>query len=246
MQKTILAATLAAALGMGGTAYAADLNGGSLKDAPYVPETSWTGFYLGVGGGGAMTNDDLKLSDTHKRSSTNSGAEVKGLGGEGGFGTVQVGYDRQFGGFVAGVFFDYDFDSVNGDITANVGKTSYKASWSLNDSWSAGGRLGYLVNPSTLAYALAAYTEANYSLPKGLSNPTRDGYTVGAGLETKLGGNWFVKAEYRFTDLNTVTLYDKTHNNTTVKLTDQADEQTGRLVLSYKADIFGHDLTPLK
>ena len=38
MQKTILAATLAAALGMGGTAYAADLNGGSLKDAPaYVP-----------------------------------------------------------------------------------------------------------------------------------------------------------------------------------------------------------------
>ncbi len=239
MQKTILAATLAAALGMGGTAYAADLNGGSLKDAPYVPETGWTGFYLGVGGGGAMTNDDLKLSDTNKRPSRNSGAEVKGLGGEGGFGTVQVGYDRQFGSFVGGVFFDYDFDSVNGDITANVGKTSYKASWSLNDSWSAGGRLGYLVNPSTLAYALAAYTEADYSLPKGLSNPTRDGYTVGGGLETKLGGNWFVKAEYRFTQLNTVTLYDHASTWKTVKLTDQADEQTGRLVLTYKLGSFG-------
>ena len=247
MQKTILAATLAAVFGMGGTAYAADLNGGSLKDAPYVPETSWTGFYLGVGGGGAMTNDDLKLSDTYKnKSRKNSSAEVKGLGGEGGFGSVQVGYDRQFGGFVAGVFFDYDFDSVNGDISITDNGKTHKASWSLNDSWSAGGRLGYLVNPSTLAYALAAYTEADYSLPKGLSNPTRDGYTVGGGLETKLGGNWFVKAEYRFTQLNTVTLYDNASKSTTVKLTDQADEQTGRLVLSYKADIFGHDLTPLK
>ena len=117
----------------------------------------------------------------------------------------------------------------------------------MNNSWSAGGRFGYLVNPSTLAYALAAYTQADYSLPKGLSNPTRDGYTVGGGLETRLGGNWFVKVEYRFTDLNTVTLYDKTPlANRPCKLTDQADEQTGRLVLSYKADIFGHDLTPLK
>ena len=130
MQKTILAATLAAVLGMGGTAYAADLNGGSLKDAPYVPETSWTGFYLGAGGGGAMTNDDLKLSDTYKnKSRKNSSAEVKGLGGEGGFGSVQVGYDRQFGGFVAGVFFDYDFDSVNGDISITDNGKTHKASW---------------------------------------------------------------------------------------------------------------------
>ena len=123
--------------------------------------------------------------------------------------------------FVGGVFFDYDFASVNGDISiTDYGKT-HKASWSLNNSWSAS-RLGYLVNPSTLAYALAAYTEADYSLPKGLSNPTRDGYTVGGGLETKLGGNWFVKAEYRFTQLNTVTLYD--HKNVKVNNSQQSWE----------------------
>ena len=67
MQKTLAAATLAAVLGMSGGAYAADLSaGGSMKDAPaYVPDTgSWTGFYLGAGVGGAMTNDDFKGSLT--------------------------------------------------------------------------------------------------------------------------------------------------------------------------------------
>ena len=50
MQKTIFAAALAAAVGMGG-AQAADLRTtGSLKDAPvYEPAYSWTGFYFGAG-----------------------------------------------------------------------------------------------------------------------------------------------------------------------------------------------------
>jgi hypothetical protein len=43
-----------------------------------------------------------------------------------------------------------------------------------------------------------------------------------------------------------VTLYDHTFWHTTTKLTDQGDVQSGRLVLSYKADIFGSDATPLK
>jgi len=64
MQKTLVTAGLAAVLGMGGAAYAADLNaGGSLKDGPvYVPETIWTGFYLGVGGGGGAVNHDIKAA----------------------------------------------------------------------------------------------------------------------------------------------------------------------------------------
>jgi hypothetical protein len=63
MQKTIFAATLAVALGMGGTAYAADLNGGSLKDAPaYLPANTWTGFYLGAGGGAGLSRPLLKYA----------------------------------------------------------------------------------------------------------------------------------------------------------------------------------------
>ncbi len=250
MQKTLVAATLAAVLGMSGGAYAADLAaaGGSMKDAPaYVPETIWTGFYVGAGIAGGMSNDDLKGSITGKNNDPS--LEVNGLGGEGVAGTVEVGYDRQFGRFVGGVFFDYDFSNITGDFAVNPGWATYKESWTLNDSWSVGGRSGYLVNPSTLVYSLLAYTQAEYSVPTGLQNPVREGVSVGGGFETHLSGNWFLKAEYRYTDLNSVTLYNQNFGKgeVNVKLTDQADIQSGRLVHSYKADIFGGGgVIPLK
>lgn len=244
MQKALVAAALAAGLGMSGTAFAADLNGGSLKDGPIslAPAAGWTGFYLGVGIGGGAAVDDLKARATPIEEIYDPSAEVNGLGGEGIFGTVQVGYDRQYGRFVGGVFFDYDFTNISSDV--RVG--SYKATFDLNDEWSIGGRGGYLVNSETLVYGLVAYTQANFSVPAGLTGDTRDGYTLGAGLETRLGGNWFLKGEYRYTQLSEETLFNQRIYGWNVKLTDQTDIQSGRLVLSYKADIFGHDLSPLK
>jgi outer membrane immunogenic protein len=245
MQKTLLAASLAAVIGMGGSAYAADIysGGSSLKDAPAVmPDTSWTGFYVGVGIGAGMFDDNLKSSLTYHRNNDDPSAGVDGLGGEGIFGTVQVGYDKQFGRWVGGIFFDYDFSNINSKISID------SASWkvNLNDMWSAGGRLGYLVNNDTLVYVLGAYTQANFGLPSGLRGGDRDGYSVGGGIETHLSGNWFLKGEYRFTSLGTETIFDKSTECYTLKVTDQSDIQTARLVLSYKADIFGRDVTPLK
>ncbi len=244
MQKTLLAAALAAGLGISGGAYAADLTaGGSLKDAPvYAPEVSWTGFYLGAGGGGAATSSDLKALI-----GSFTLAEANGIGGVGGFGTVQVGYDRQFSRFVGGVFADYDFDSVDSKVSFFNGHLSFP--FNLNDSWTVGGRLGYLVNPNTLAYALAGYTEATFDLPAGTHNSTFEGYTVGGGLETNLTGNLFLKLEYRFTGLDQNTIFTakiwegEEECYKLFKVTDQPDIQTGRLVLTYK---FGADVTPLK
>ena len=157
MQKTLAAAAFAAVLGIGG-AQAADLNGGSMKDAPfYAPAQSWTGFYLGAGGGGGATNSDLKGNVDFFRLAAS--AEANGIGGMGGFGTVQVGYDRQLDHrFVVGAFFDYDFAAIDSKLSAsaslgalNVGGS---VSFNLTNSWTAGGRAGYLFNPSTLVYGL--------------------------------------------------------------------------------------------
>ena len=236
MQKALIAAALAAALGMGANAHAADMySSGGMKDGPIaVVENTWTGFYVGVGLGGAAVNHDITISDRWGDS-----AELNGIGGTGIFGTVEVGYDRQFGRIVGGIFFDYDFADLSSDFKID-GTTV--ASIKLNDMWSVGGRIGYLVNPDTLAYFLAAYTQANFDLPSGLRGGNPDGYSLGGGLETKLGGNWFLKGEYRFTVLNTDTIF----SSYCYRVTDQTDIQTGRLVLSYKADIFGRDYTPLK
>lgn len=216
--------------------YTAPAGPGGYKDA-YVPALTWTGFYLGVGGGGGATSQDL----TAKLNSF-ALAEANGIGGMGGFGTVQVGYDRQImPRIVVGAFFDYDFDSIDSSVKLLNGAASF--SFNLTDMWTVGGRIGYLVNPNTLVYALAGYTEAKFDLPAGASNNTFSGYSVGAGLETSLTGNWFLKGEYRFTSLDTQTIFEvgRRYN---FNVTDQPDIQTGRLVLAYKFNPFGYE--PLK
>ena len=83
----------------------------------------------------------------------------------------------------------------------------------LDWSWSAGGRIGYLVNPSFLTYFNAGYTQAhteaynlreNHSLRSaltGLQVPGRtyDGFFVGSGFEYQLDflPGLFVKSEGR-------------------------------------------------
>ncbi len=235
MQKTLFAAAFAALLGIGGTASAADIySGGSMKDAPvYVPATSWTGFYIGVGGGGGAVNHDLKANFAGTQV-----AEVNGLGGEGGLGTVEVGYDQQYGRFVVGAFFNYDFTSISTDLSI-LGAGVHA---DVNDMWTIGARAGYLVNQETLAYVLAGYTQADFSLPAGLHGDNPEGYTVGGGLETKLGGHWSLKGEYRFTSFDTETLASFRR----FSLTSDTDVQTGRVVLSYKGNFFEPVFAPLK
>ncbi|MBT3070973.1 outer membrane beta-barrel protein [Rhodomicrobium sp. Az07] len=268
MKKTILAAaSVAALIGVSGSALAADMySKGGYKDAPVmVPEPTWTGFYLGLGLGAAAVNHDIDYSEVwardNKNVSTRSGggrggnhrqpedlsAGLDGISGTGAFGTVEVGYDRQFGSVVAGVFFNYDFADVGTDAHLN----GDKATLDLEDSWTVGGRIGYLVNASTLAYVLGGYTEANFEAKAGEFkwDDTLNGWTVGGGLETKLGGNWFLKAEYRYTEFDGLTFKGGDERGCYVsaqKLDVDTSVQTARVVLSYKADLFGGSVDPLK
>ena len=93
-----------------------------------------------------------------------------------------------------------------------------------------------------LFYGLAGYTQAHFDLPNSM-NGDFDGWTAGAGFGTNLGGSWFLKGEYRFTALGDKTIYscdnaytDYTYNS---RITDQADIQTGRLLLVYRLGSMG-------
>jgi outer membrane immunogenic protein len=169
--------------------------------------------------------------------------------GIGGFGTVQIGFDKQLNRrFVAGIFADYDFAAIDSKVTSSSFSQVYPK---LTDSWTVGGRVGYLITPSALIYGLAGYTQAHFKLPQDfvLLATTRplltsdfSGWTVGAGMETNLGGSWYLKGEYRFTELGTETLYADPVS--TYKITAQPDVHTGRVVLSYKLNGGGYD--PMK
>jgi hypothetical protein len=87
---------------------------------PYAPVMNWTGFYIGAGGGGnflfadSYTAVDFGFTDVIDIMSEHDffpDAEASAdLGKAGGFGTVQGGFDWQFGDrFVVGVFGNYDF-----------------------------------------------------------------------------------------------------------------------------------------
>ncbi len=207
-----------------------------MKDVPEVLPL-WSGFFVAGGGGGGAFKGDVSVPAVP--------VGINGLGGMGGFGTVQAGYDLQIAQrFVGGAFFDYDFAAIGSRITGaatalGIPLLPNTMHLNLTGSWTAGGRFGYLVNPSTLVYGLGGYTEAYFSYTEGtLANSTFAGWTAGGGIETNLGGSWFLKGEYRFTELDRRTIVSAVAGNN-IQVTFQPDVQTGRLALSYKLNPFG-------
>ena len=146
MKKLGLA--LIAAVTISAPAFAADMRM-PVKAAPIMaaPVMTWTGCYIGAGGGGAFETDD------HYTARPSTGAARTATtteGRRGWFGTVQAGCDYQMGNFVVGAFGDYDFMDVKGEASSTFVTVTgtAKQDW----QWSVGGRVGYLVLPQLLTY----------------------------------------------------------------------------------------------
>jgi outer membrane immunogenic protein len=130
---------------------------------------------------------------------------------------------------LAGNFAPGSTNITGSDSTANN-------TFGVRTSWDASlrGRLGYLVDPSFLVYGtagpawmrieqtstcdtsiyLAPFITAGSCAP-GLLTPagitdsiTQLGFTVGVGGEARLSSNWFLRAEYRYSDFGTARFTD--------------------------------------
>jgi outer membrane immunogenic protein len=165
---------------------------------------NWSGFYVGLGGG---------LGAVNHRISTNAlgpGISFNGIGGEGAFGELTVGYDHMLTDrFLLGGFIDTNLGNIGPsvDITGGPGidlTNSY--------GFDAVARLGYMLNGSTLGYVLGGYTWEHFKLdsgPIGIHySDSRGGYVLGAGMETAIGHNWTVKAEYRYSNYGNDSVLD--------------------------------------
>ena len=134
MKKLLIAAAAMALLT--GSAQAADIPApapaykGPAMVAP--PRATWTGCYVGVGGGYGMWNQE---HTTYDAAGVSYFREVT-TGGRGYFGTVQGGCDYQVSQFVVGVFGDYDFSSLKGTYNDVFRATS--GSEKLKWQWAAG------------------------------------------------------------------------------------------------------------
>jgi outer membrane immunogenic protein len=219
MKKIAFALTAMAALT--GSALAADMAPRTYTKAPVAvaPVASWTGCYVGGGGGGAyVKNDHNDFASVAGRAVPIGAPEGPNLstGEDGWFGTVQVGCDYQMNNWVVGLFADYDFMSVKGDISAfGTGGPSVVGSQKLDSQWSVGGRAGYLVLPQLLTYVSGGYTQGHWKstdltpflglVPTHtLPGSTKGGWFIGTGDEYALSflPGLFWKTEYRYAEFD--------------------------------------------
>jgi outer membrane immunogenic protein len=135
-----------------------------------------------------------------------------------------------------------------------VDTSSVKMGWDA----SVRARLGYLITPSVLAYGTGGVAwqdvqvsaTCQHSVPDPLclfvaGNPSatatdsvvRTGWTVGAGIESLIGGHWLLRGEYRYSNFGTWSnVLNLSVPGSTTTVTDQLkiSTQIATLGLAYK------------
>jgi outer membrane immunogenic protein len=208
------------------SALAADLPARVYTKAPVMvdPGYNWSGFYIGgnVGYSWGRSSDSSSYTNGAGATlfTTAGSSNLDGVVGGG-----QIGYNWQVQNWVWGFEADIQGTDEKGSrdltcpagicIPAIVGALFVPGGPipnALNQQidWfgTVRARGGILVTPKVLLYATGglAYGEVNTSEAFGgfasfSNDDTRIGYTVGAGIEGVIGGNWTAKLEYLYVDL---------------------------------------------
>ncbi|WP_426407168.1 outer membrane protein [Bradyrhizobium ganzhouense] len=199
MKKILLAS--ACLLALTGAASAADLAARPYTKAPVAVASvyNWTGFYLGIVGGGAW--EDASTAPKMK----------------GGFVGGTAGYNWQTGNVVYGLEADAAWADVSASVTGatvvpGFGVVSTTLSGKTDAMGTVRGRLGYAVN-NVLFYGTAGYAWIDNKLTvSALGASVSDskfhsGWTVGAGVEAFFAPQWSVKGEYLYRSLGGETYF---------------------------------------
>jgi outer membrane immunogenic protein len=169
---------------------------GGYKDS-YVPVATWTGFYVGVNGGYAWSENSNQYSFP----------KFGGLSSEGGFGGGQIGYNWQGLGLGRGVVLGVEADIQGAGIDDSAKAVDgYKYKSKLDYFGTVRGRIGYGFDKSLIYFTGGfAYGGIDNTAFNGISlfkkEETATGYVIGGGYEHKINPAWSLKAEYKYIDL---------------------------------------------
>jgi outer membrane immunogenic protein len=181
-------------IALAGSAAAADLSRPAPQ--PYYPPAavyapySWTGFYVGINGGGGFGSSNWNL---------NGSRDVSGglIGGT-------AGYNYQYQQAVFGVEGDIDWSDINGSSSNAACPVGCKT----GNSWlgTVRGRIGYAADRfMPFITGGVAFGDINASAP-GVAGASQNnaGWTLGAGLEAAFAPHWTGKVEYLYVDLGSI------------------------------------------
>jgi outer membrane immunogenic protein len=225
MKRLLIGISAAASLFATG-AFAADL---AVKQPVYTkapvyvePIFDWTGFYVGgnLGYSWGRSSDTSTLTNAAGTVllTTSDKSNLDGIVGGG-----QIGYNWQMQNWVFG--FEADIQGTGekgsrgfiytpaGFFALALTPTPFTLEQKIDWFGTVRGRIGVLAAPKVLLYATGglAYGQVDSNETVGATTPvtfnnsnTRVGWTVGAGIEGAIGGNWTAKLEYLYVDLGTV------------------------------------------
>jgi opacity protein-like surface antigen len=237
-------AVLALGLLLAVPGYAADKGGDRpsflpVGDVVQAAPGSWTGVYVGVDGGVHLLDANatrLVRKGTKEVEGEGEAAvttytyepdpisilNADSLGGKDWTYGARIGVDWHVNGtpFVFGVLGGYGWGAIDSSMSfaeqtwaSDIGDVK-GATFSIEPTWYAGGRIGLAVN-SSLLYAGAAWTRAEVDGSvtiayqggdKGFAaNGSTDGWMLLLGGETKLGPQWTIGAEYSYARYDDVT-----------------------------------------
>jgi outer membrane immunogenic protein len=219
MRNALLAAAI---LFCAGGAYAADM---PLKAPPVVPPApTWTGWYIGINGGGGWGNVRSSAADVGPDTFfalANVPAVVAGgsqsFNMSGGLAGGQIGYLSQAGSAIVGLEAGFDWSGLRG--SASNGPTVYPVTAPATFAWRLQGkqdslftflgRLGlnqgnwypYLTGGAALAHQTYTATYIDTFYPSTSTNTFSKealGWALGGGAEVRLADHWLLRGEYLY------------------------------------------------
>ncbi len=184
-------ALAAATVALGVTAAsAADLGQRPVYKAQPAPIAiyNWSGFYIGGHAGYAWGREEVQDNITGVTGKTDPSGFLAG---------AQVGYNWQVSQWVFGIEGDWSWTNADGDAAIPGAIVTSEHNWYSTLT----GRVGYAVD-NWLWYLKggAAWAETDYSIAGLGVSETRNGWTIGGGLEYGLTPNWSAKLEYNYLD----------------------------------------------
>jgi outer membrane immunogenic protein len=226
-------------LATGASALPADLGPAPVKAPMAAPMMAaaynWSGFYVGVNGGGGWSTF------------TGVGGTIPGVNSLNASGAVaggQVGGNYQIGNVVLGLEGSYDWADIRNTQIGPLGAGTLTLVTKNDYIATVAGRLGYAFD-RVLIYGKggAAFTRdrANANLTGPLPGTAsgsfdRTGWLAGAGVEWAFWGNWSVKAEYDYMGFGAINevITNTTGSLTASPATVKLNVQTAVVGINYK------------
>lgn len=184
------------------TAHAADMPvKAPVYKAPPIVMYNWTGFYVGINGGGGWGNTNWSYVVGGNTASHNTSGGL--IGGT-------IGYNYQIQNWVLGIEGDWDWASINGSTACPTATFSCESK--LTSLGTIRGRIGAALGTTGnfLLYATGGWAWGTLNIQTvhptvgtNGSSATPNGWTAGGGIEWGFMPNWSAKVEYLYVGLGT-------------------------------------------